>query len=106
MKIKLNLFHFDKYALNLENWPVKYFGFQYILYTCNDNWFVIINRISWITIKESYYIHFVLINNWSVNYCNFIEKGISRSWKVGTVKEVMNSIFDYWAVATKRINSV
>ena len=37
MKIKLNLFHFDKYALNIENWPVKYFGFQNILYTCNDN---------------------------------------------------------------------
>ena len=37
MKIKLNLFHFDKYALNLEKWPVIYFGFQYILYTCNDN---------------------------------------------------------------------
>ena len=33
---------------------------------------------------------FILINNGSVNNCNFIEKGISSIWKIGTVTEAMN----------------
>ena len=105
------LFLFDNYALNMtlfpKIWFVKSFGFQNMLHICTENQFVIIDIIGWVSIKESLNnSDFVMINNGSVNNCDFTEKGISRSWKVGIVKEVMSSIFDCCAAATKRINSI
>ena len=44
---------------------------------------------------------FILISNGSASNCDFIEKVISCSWKVETVKKVMNSIFNCCAAATK-----
>ena len=91
----------------LENWSVKSFGFQNILHTCIENWFVVIDRIGWVSIKERLNnFDFILINNGSVNNCDFIEKGISCSWKVGTVKDVTVSVFNCCAAATKRNNSI
>ena len=49
---------------------------------------------------------FVLLKNGSVNNCELIGKGISRSWKVEAVKKVMKSIFDCCASAAKWINCI
>ena len=55
-KKKLKFYHFDNYALSLfylENWSLKYFGFQNIFYTLIKNF-----------IKESLNnFQFVLSNN-------------------------------------------
>ena len=62
---------------------------------------MIIDRICWVSIKKRLNnFDFILINSWSVNNCGFIEKGISCSWKVGRVKEVMESISNCCAAAT------
>ena len=89
---KLKLLLFDNFALTMTILPRKMF-----------------RQIFWFP-KYTLYLHPELIcyhwQNGSVTNCNFIEKGISYSSKVGTVNEVMNSIFNSCAKATKQFNSI
>ena len=108
---KLKLFHFDHYAFTVTLLPWKFIRviFWFPRYTLGSHWelIFIIGRKSWITIKESLNnFDFVLVNNGYVNYCDFIKKGISRCWKVRTVKEEMSSIFVCCTEATKPVSRI
>ena len=64
---------------------IKSFGFQCIAYAGIENWFVIIDRISWVTTKKCFSnFVFILVNNLSVNNCHFIANSILCCWIVGT----------------------
>lgn len=86
-----------------EIWSVKFFVFHNMLYTQIKNKSVIIHRVSWNSINE---FSIILITSSSmIDNCDLIEKGISRNWKIGTVKEIINSIFNRCTAATKQVNS-
>ena len=80
------MFHFDNYAITINFLDRKH------TFTWIKNGFVIIEITRWITIKENLNnLVFILANNYYVNTCDFMEKGVSRTWKVGTVKELVKS---------------
>ena len=80
------MFHFDNYPMTINLLHRKY------TFNCIKNWLVVIEIISWITIEESlnnFVLH--LANNYSVNTCNYMEKGVLCTWVDGTMKEVVKS---------------